>query len=68
VTTNALDYLRQKWRECYEQQQKLLRENTELRAQFAEAEHKRKIVVQNAYEDGFKAGHEETMKQRAKSS
>ena len=62
MTTNALDHLQQKWRECYEQQQTILRENTELRAQLAEAEHKRKIAVQNAYDDGFKAGHEETIK------
>ena len=56
---NALDHLQQKWRDCYTEKQTLEREVTALRAELAEADRKRQIAVQNAFEEGFNAGRED---------
>ncbi len=63
ASINVLDHMQQQWNACYQEQQVLLQEVKALRAEVAEADHKREIAVQNAYEAGYTAGQEDTLRQ-----
>jgi len=64
ATINTLDHLQRKWTACYQEKQALQREIEWLKGELAEFERKKKIALDNAYENGYEAGRADARKRR----
>jgi hypothetical protein len=69
VKIDPVDHLQKKWHECYQEQQALQRKIDRLQGELAEADRKRDIAAQNAFQEGYLAAQgdarRETRKKRS---